>query len=297
MGGPEVAVGAPTGRYGEIYDRGYQHYDGARLGRRHAIWALVSYSMKRALGVKKGWGSKMIPITLYVAAYLPVIVGIGIRRFVPTFEGLDYADYFGAIFFILGVFVAATAPELLCGDRSENVLPLYFSRAITRADYLFAKLGAASLLTLTISVIPAIILWLGRQLLDQRPLAAMRDHVGDLGRVVVAGVAIALFLGALGLVISSFTGRKSIAVGIIVVGFLISESLAGALGFALDDDHPLYRYVIFLSPTSTVNTLVARLFGERVPATDVGLWPVLAVMAAIVAACWLVMYLRYVPNE
>jgi ABC-2 type transport system permease protein len=246
----------------------------------------------------------LIPILLYVSVFLPVVISVGIRAFLPTADVLDYPDFFGIVFVIQGIFVATVAPELLCGDRRENVLPLYFSRAITRADYLLAKLVAATLLTLTVSLLPAVILWLGFQLLDDQPLTAMRDNLGDLGRLAVAGTMIALFLGAIGLLISSFTGRKSIAVGIIVLGFLITEALAGALSFAIDEDHPLRRYVLFLSPSNTTASLVDRLFGiesnvefEAMGGSDVGLWPILAVMGAIILVCWIVMYLRYVPNE
>jgi ABC-2 type transport system permease protein len=284
-------------RYGEIYDRGYQHYEGARLGRRHAIWSLVLYSMKRAVGIKKGWSAKIIPILLYVAVSLPVVVTIGLRAFLPTAGGLDYPTFFGLIFLIEGIFVATIAPEMLCGDRRENVLPLYFSRAITRADYLLAKLLAAGLLTLSVSLIPGAVLWLGFQLLEDRPLAAMRDNLGDLGRIAVAGTMIAIYLGAIGLLISSFTGRKSIAVGVIVLGFLITEALAGTLIINLDEDQPLRRYVVFLSPLNTVGALVGRLFDEQIVESDVGLWLILAVMLGVVLVCWGIMYLRYVPDE
>ncbi|HET8521729.1 MAG TPA: ABC transporter permease subunit, partial [Thermomicrobiales bacterium] len=217
-------LGTAPDRYGEVFDRGYKHYDGPRLGRRHAFSALIRYSIRRALGIKKSWTAKVIPIILYVAVALPVVISLGIRAFLPTAEVLDYPDFFPFIFIIEGIFVAMIAPEMLCGDRRENVLPLYFSRAMTRLDYLLAKLVATAVLTLTISLIPAIVLWIGRQLLETSPLSAMRDHLGDLGRIFVAGGMIALYLGAIGLLVSSFTGRKSIAVAIIVLGFVLSTS-------------------------------------------------------------------------
>ena len=40
---------APS-EYGEIFDRGYRHYEGQRLGHAQAIWALARYSMARSLG-------------------------------------------------------------------------------------------------------------------------------------------------------------------------------------------------------------------------------------------------------
>jgi len=291
---PPAAPAQPA-RYGEVYDRGYQHYDGPRLGRLHAQWALVRYSMKRALGIKKGVGAKIMPILLYVAVLMPVIVSLGIRSFVPTADVLDYADFFGFIFVIEGIFVATIAPEMLCGDRRENVLALYFSRAITRADYLLAKLLATAILVLTVSLIPAAILWLGRQLILDDPLQAMGDNIDDLGRILLAGTLIAFFLGAVGLVVSAFTGRKSIAVAIIVIGFVVFESLAGALRFGIDDDWG--KYVLFLSPSSTIAGLVGRLFDEPGLGVEADLWQIIAVMGGVILVAGGIMYLRYVPDE
>jgi hypothetical protein len=223
----------PPSRYGEVFDRGYARYDGPRLGRRGAYSALVRYSIKRALGIKKSWTAKIIPIFLYAAVFVPVVVFIGILAFAPTAEVGAYPDFFGLVFVVEGIFVATMAPEMLCGDRRENVLPLYFSRAIKRSDYLVAKLLATAILTLTISVIPASILWLGKQFLANAPLSAMAHHLDDLGKIILVGVAIAFYLGAIGLTVSSFTGRKMVAVAVIVIGFGIATVLAHGLSTAL----------------------------------------------------------------
>jgi ABC-2 type transport system permease protein len=297
---PETTATAP-GRYGEVFDRGYKHYDGPRLGRSHAFSALVRYSIKRALGIKKSWTAKVIPIILYVAVALPVVISLGIRAFLPSAQVLDYPDFFTFIFIIEGIFVAMIAPEMLCGDRRENVLPLYFSRAITRLDYLLAKLIATAVLTLTMSLAPAVVLWIGRQLLDTSPLSAMRDHLGDLGRIFISGGMIALYLGALGLLVSSFTGRKSIAIAIIVLGFLISTSLAFALAAAIKN-MDIKRYLVFLSPTDTISAFVNQLFHARVAGpTEFGqyfsFWIYLIGMGIVILISCAVMVWRYVPND
>jgi ABC-2 type transport system permease protein len=294
-------VAAEQSSYGEVYDRGYQHYEGQRLGRGHAIWALTTYSMKRALGIKKGIGAKIIPIVLYIGVLVPAIGLIAVQGFVPQAFTVNYADFFTIIFLMVGIFVATIAPEMLCGDRRENVLPLYFSRAITRLDYLLAKVLATAILTLTMSFAPVAILWLGYQLLSDSPLTAMRDNLDDLGKIALAGTLIAFYLGAIGLVISSFTGRKSIAVGVIVLGYLMSEGLANFILYTTEIDVTWQRVVVFLSPTTTVTGLVTQLWSTvadpitstiGLPASVYG-----AVMAGIVVVCGVIMYLRYVPNE
>jgi len=292
------AAAAPA-RFGEVYDRGYAHYEGPRLGRRHAIWALIVYSVKRALGIKKSWTAKVIPIILYVGVSLPVIVGIGIRAFLPSAKVLQYPTFFGLIFTIEGIFVATVAPEMLCGDRRENVLPLYFSRAITRLDYLVAKLIATAILTLTISFVPALILWLGFQLLEKYPLTAMWHHLGDLGHIAVAGTLIAFYLGAGGLTIASFTGRKSVAVAVTIILFLSSTVLAQALFHAVSSG--IRRYFVFISTPQTVIGLVNGLFNTRsdpmVSAANFSVWIYIIAMSAVVLIGCAIMYWRYVPHD
>jgi ABC-2 type transport system permease protein len=286
--------------FGEIYDRGYQHYDGPRLGRLHAFRALTTYSMKRALGARKSWTAKVIPVLAYVAVGLAVVIPLGIRAFIPDASVVNYWDFFGIVFGILGVFVAAIAPEMLCNDRRENVLTLYFSRAITRLDYLFAKLLATALLTLTVTLLPMAIYWLGRQLLDDSPLPAMKDNIGDLWRVSALSVLTAFYLGSIGLAVSSFTKRKSIAVAMIIVGFLVVSILSG-VATEVVSNRDLLPYLALFSPLRMVNEFSYGLFdqviqddayGEPLPAWGYG-----AAMLATVAICCGVMYWRYVPSD
>src|SRR5699024_780151 len=110
---------------------------------------------------------------------IPLIIMVGIAAIVPDLEFASYGGYLLGIFFIVGIFVATAAPEMICVDRHERTLPLYFSRAIARFDYVFAKIVAMTLLTMTMTVVPAILLWLGRQLTANGVWQAMRDNIGD----------------------------------------------------------------------------------------------------------------------
>lgn len=286
--------------FGEVYDRGYQHYTGPRLGRAHAFRALTGYSMKRALGSKKRWTAKVVPVILYVAVAMLVIIPLGIQAFIDSAEILQYWDYFSVAWLILGVFVATIAPEMLCGDRREKTLILYFSRPITRLDYLLAKLLATALLTLTITLIPLAIFWLGRQLLDDSPVSAMRDNIGDLFKIVVVSIVVSAYLGALGLVVSAFTGRKAIAVGIIIVAFLFASALAGVLQNVFGTDSQKAWFGL-ISPVRTITQFVTGIWDHPVQDNQFGspldTWVYGAVMIAVVLVCCAIMYWRYVPED
>jgi ABC-2 type transport system permease protein len=289
-------------RYGEVYDRGYQHYLGKRLGRRHAIWALITYSMKRAMGIKKSWTAKVIPIILYLAAITLVLVLIAIEAFIRSTGALalTYSEYFSFVYAIVGAFVATIAPEMLCGDRRENVLSLYFSRAISRLDYVLSKLAATAILTMTISVVPAVFLWLFRQLLADSPLSALKNNVDDLGRVVLIGSAIALYLGCGGLVISSFTGRKSIATAIIFIGYGVLELFINLLFEAVDAERTK-NILAYLSPVRTLGELTDKLFGTYDPIanghTGYDASVDVAVAFGVILIGIIIMVWRYVPED
>jgi len=290
----------PAGRYGEVFDRGYAHYNGPRLGRRQAFRSLVGYSTKRALGIRKSWTAKILPFLLYTAAVVPLVIMIGISALVPDAGFASYSDYLAAIFLIVGIFVATAAPEMLCVDRRERTLPLYFSRAIARFDYVLAKVVAMTLLTMTLSMVPSIILWFGRQLVSDSPWQAMGDNVGDLWRVVFVGALIALVLGTGGLMISSFTDRKGVAVTVIIIGFLIVTAMAN-FGMELLDEYDWSRYLILFSIQDTFLAISDHLFHDSadwsIEQANLSLPLYLGYVLSLVAIGILILRWRYSPRD
>jgi len=285
--------------YGEVFDRGYAHYDGPREGRRRAVMSLFTYSMKRAMGIRKSWTAKVLPILLYVSSFVPLIVMIGVAALLPQANIASYPDYFSGIFTIVGIFAATVIPELLVPDRHEKTLPLYFARAITRFDYVFAKLAAAAALTMTISVLPAVILWLGTQLVADSPASAMRDNIGDLGRVILLGTLIALSLGTIALVVSSMTNRKGVAIAVIVIGFIVVTSLVEPAVTQLDQEWR--RYAVLAAMPLVFDAIAASLFDSRpdriVQIADLPIWVYYAWVCFIIVAGSLFVRWRYSPRN
>ena len=81
------------------------------------------------------------------------MVAIAIRVLAgDIIELYNYQNYLWEIGGLLPIFLAAQAPELVVNDMRQRILPLYFSRPISRFDYVVAKLGALTigLLALTL---------------------------------------------------------------------------------------------------------------------------------------------------
>src|SRR3546814_3794472 len=59
-------------------------------------------------------------------------------RLTDTIEIITYREYVGVSTALL-VFVGLTAPDVVCPDRRNRVLPLLFSRPLTGSDYVLAN--------------------------------------------------------------------------------------------------------------------------------------------------------------
>jgi hypothetical protein len=107
------------------------------------------------------------------------------------------------------------------------------------------------------------ILWLGRQLVSDSPWQEMRADAHELARVMFVGTLIAVVLGTIGLVISSLTDRKAIAVTIIFLGFVGTTGFAnGAL--VLLEDQPWSRYLILVSVLDTFEGIYDHVIEDNV---------------------------------
>ena len=107
------------GARGAVYDRGYRPYDGPRGGRRASVLALYRASVRRALGLRRSWRQKFLPLGLLAVVSIPAAVNVGIgyaTRNSPLegFSFFTYREYVGVSSALL-LFVA------VCADRKSVV--------------------------------------------------------------------------------------------------------------------------------------------------------------------------------
>jgi ABC-2 type transport system permease protein len=220
--------GPPAARTGVIHDIGYRHYEGPRLGRPAIIRALAWYSLRSAFGIGRGAKAKIIPVIAFAVMCVPAVVNT-----VAVAGGrgrvVDYDTYvFQLRVLIMIVFIAAQAPELVSRDLRSHVLPLYFSRPLRRLDYPLAKLGAFILACLALLEIPLLLLYLG-SISQAHGGGAIWDQTRALIPGLLVGLAWAVLLAAIGLVLASLSGRRAYATGSIAICFFLSWALAGLL--------------------------------------------------------------------
>jgi ABC-2 type transport system permease protein len=223
-----------------VEDVRYRSYQGERRGPYAGVLVLARYSGLRALGAGRSWRAKVIPIGLTLAAFGPAFVVLGVRALFADRINADlstvvpYNRYYNVISTILIVFAAVITPELLCPDRRDRVLDLYYGTAISPRRYLTGKYLGALAPLLLVTLLPVVFLYTGNVLFATHPLGYLQDHLGDAWRIVVSGLAIAIYYASLGLAISSLTSRRAFAMGGLAGLLVLSSAVAGILTAGLN---------------------------------------------------------------
>jgi ABC-2 type transport system permease protein len=233
---------------GAVYDRGYRPYDGARGGRKASVMALYKASVRRAIGLRRAWRQKVLPFGLLAIVCIPAAVNVGIgyaTRNSPLdeFSFFTYREYVGVSSSLL-LFVAVCAPDVLCPDRRQRVLPLIFARPLTGMDYVAAKFAAIFSIVFAFSFLPQVLLFVGQTLVSKDgSLNYMRDNADVLWKVPVAVTVLAAYYAAVSLAVSSLTPRRVVA-GASIFGLTIISSVVAAIlheADALDGRGPLFN--------------------------------------------------------
>jgi ABC-2 type transport system permease protein len=222
-----------AGRGGAVYDRGYRPYEGPRGQRGAATFALYKATMRRALGIRRSWRQKVAPFTLLGIVTIPAIVNVGIgyvtrdRFLSERIHIITYREYVGVSAALL-LFVALVAPDVMCPDRRQHVLPLMFARPITGVDYVVAKLAAIVTILFAFSFLPQVVLFVGNMLVSDSALDYFRGHLDVLWKVPLAVALLAAYYAVISIAISSLTDRRIVA-GASVIGLFLVTSIASAI--------------------------------------------------------------------
>lgn len=232
---------------GSIYDLGYRRYDGLRLGRRHAIWALYLHSLKNVYGIGRSFWAKAAAFGILGIAMIPAVVQLGIATIAPEdFEVVAPEDYNAIVEPMLAIFCAFVAPELVGRDQRTNTLSLYFSRALVRDDYAIAKFMALVTGMLTLTVVPQTIMLTGNVSAASDAFDYLKDNWQDIPAILGSALLLSSLVAAIGLAIASQTPRRAYSTVGILAAFLLVSAIAGSIYGSSDSD--VGRFVLLISP-------------------------------------------------
>lgn len=285
---------------GQVYDRGYRPYDGERGGRAAVIRALWIASMRRALGLRRSWRQKLLPWGLLVVVSIPAVVAVGIAYVTRNSPGrefrfISYEAYVGVSTALL-LFVAITAPDIMCPDRRQRVLPLILSRPLTGLDYAFAKVSAIFTIVFAFGYLPQVVLFVGRMLVSDSALTYFKGHLDVLWKVPVAVAVLALYYALLGTAAAAITTRRVVAAVTFLGTILVSSVVTHAFVETQPGHHSYFGLINLLAVPLHLRDVIfdGRLgAGSALSGKPGGALLALLVYLAVVAVCAGVLTYRY----
>jgi ABC-2 type transport system permease protein len=221
------AIGHGTDRGQDvIHNIGYRGYEGARLGRGYIRRSLFVQTLRGTYGLGRSAKSKVLPMLLFAALCLPAVMVVAVAAFAKSKElETGYAEYVLLMQPLLGIYLAAAAPQAISMDLRFKTTPLYFSRPMERSDYVAAKYAALSAALFVFTAVPVLILYVGALLVK----LDFGDQTKGAAQGLVFCVLFALLHAAIAAWIAALTPRRGFGVAAIIVVITVPYFLVSAL--------------------------------------------------------------------
>jgi ABC-2 type transport system permease protein len=279
---------------GVIHDIGYQPYEGLRLGRGHLLRTLYAHRLRAVFGLGRSIGYRVVPFGLLTLMVLPAVISAAITSLAHV-PGIPYGNYAYILQVVLVLFLAAQASQLVTTDFRSRVLTLYFSRPLSRSDYVWTTLAAMATGTFILLGAPLLLLYGGAILGLAHGLG---DVVAEAGRMLAAlagALLTSLVISALALAAAAFSRRRAFAVLAVIAPYLVVTSTASIVE-GVSRGSVAGSIAGLFSPFELMQGVQAWLLGGRVllPGVPGSLGPLyVLVAAATLAGAAGVLLIRY----
>ncbi|MFF4411632.1 ABC transporter permease [Streptosporangium sp. NPDC001559] len=238
---------------GVIHDIGYRHYDGVRLGRRHATVALAVHSLRGVFGLGRTARAKIIPFLIVGAMMLPAVVSIAVMALLRQ-NVMTYTSYGVTMQAVLAVFLASQSPYTVAPDLRFRVLPLYLSRPVTLWDYVGAKLAAMVTAMFLLLAVPLTVLYIGELVVDLPDSSPTGNYL-----TAMAGAFVyALLLSCVGVAIASFTPRRGLGVASVIAFYLLTSAVSTLVSATMEsvNNYTASGWALMINPFFLVDAAV-----------------------------------------
>ncbi len=270
----------PRAHEGAIHDIGYRHYDGPRLGASYIQRSLFIETLRGAYGLGRSARSKVMPFLLLAVMMLPaVVIGIVTSYIGLSSPPLGYTEYVVTLQVAVTIFLGSQSPAVMSRDLRFRVAALYFSRPLSRRQYVQAKYAGMAAALFLLTGLPITLLLAGA-LLAELPLG---EQLPDYLRAMAGAALYALVLAGVGLVVAAMTPRRGLGVAAVVGVLLVLSGLqVTVMAMANEFGNDTFSgYTGLISPYTLVDGVVAGVLGAE---SSIGQGPPAAVGAAVFSA-------------
>lgn len=284
--GNRLTASSPAG---SIYDLGYRHYEGKRHGRWYAAWSLYVESLRGIWGFGRPMSAKAAPFILAglysFFAFLQLAFSSTLASEISSGQQVQpfaYDSYFTTFSLLLVLFCVAQAPEVVCRDQRYQVLSLYFTRAIGRADYALARVASLSTALFLALIVPMIALFVGDVLMKPDTISAIGDELPKALPAIPADLLIAASMASISLALSSYWPRRAYSAIGLIAYFLLMEAVPAIIyAVANHGGWSSADKLVLLTPITSLTGATDWFFGKALTSD----YPATLGAAAYVLAC------------
>ncbi len=199
----------------------YKPWQGKRTNHIKRIFVIIKNIFKNKISSK---GIIALLIIGSVLVHFPNFLNL---VFMPVEElkagmMINYFDSFMFYIFVI-ILAAVVTSDLISDDINSNSFVLYFSRPIRPIDYLFGKYSGAFLIISLFSLIPPFLY--GIAAISLQTGSNYMNSAEVLGSTILAGILYSIVITGYGIMLSSFTEKKSYAGGGTFISFIVTPSI------------------------------------------------------------------------
>lgn len=223
---PRAIAPRAAGGGSVIHDLGYQRYSGARLGRWPIARSMFTTGLLNAYGIGRSGRAKALPMTLLVLMLMPAVIMLAVMVASGFGDGfIDYSTYSVTFLLLIVIFVAAQAPVLFSRDLRSGAIALYLARPLGPTAYALVRWASLFVAILIFTALPLLVLYAGA-ISSGAPFG---DHTGKVLAALVGVVLLSAMLATISGLLSAFTLRRGLAIGLTIVALLISTGIVTAV--------------------------------------------------------------------
>lgn len=282
-----------------VYKRGYSRYEGELTPRWQRLLVLPRFTWPRLLG------QRLVIAVFILSAFWPLLCTIFIylsnhpelwsslgdapKKFL-TVDG-SFFLYFMNVQSVLAIALASlTGPGLIAPDLANNALPLYFSRPMTRWEYVLGRLLVLAGLLSVITWVPGLMLY-GTQV----GMAGWTWFTNNwwLGAALFTGFALwILLISFVALACSAWVKWRIVAGGSVLATFFLSAGAGQMINAVFRREEG-----ILLNPGGVLNRISGAMLGVELSDNGPDTWACVLALAAMFTLLILVLERKLRPVE
>jgi ABC-2 type transport system permease protein len=274
-----------------VYKHNYQSYKGPLTSLRLRFLVLPRYAYQRVFASK-------IFLALFLACFLPLLGGAGLIYLQHNAKALQVLQipldelikidgaFFLTLLYIQGFlgFLLTTliGPGLISPDLSNNALPLYLSRPLTRWDYVAGKMAVLVILLSAVSWLPLSLLFLFQSGLEG--WGWLWNNLRIEGAILGGSLLAISIISLLALALSAWVKWRPVAGALLFGVFIVGAGFGAAINEIL---YTNWGYLINIG--QMIHTVWTWLFFGETPREPISALQAFAGLLGLCAMCLLLL--------